>query len=291
MNRVLGWHTRIGDAGLRLAYLQLLWLVHTLLGAVVFGAYPATAAVFAVLRRDRMQAEGWAGTADRGPLWREFHAAWRSELVSANVIGVVLTAGWAVVVYDHRLLRAVDMGVAGPALQGVLWLLTLLLLVMSSTVFVLHAHFAESPGRILRRSAVLTIARPLLALMCAAVLAVALGLYYVLPGLGIVFGAVAPAFAIVAYVWQTGVLPRPSAGGPGGGGADGAAEPDDDGGSDGLAVAGAPAAGRGGVDRSDSPLARRGGGHDDLVSARPSRTASRDGAGGTTDLSKETSRV
>ena len=67
-------------------------------------------------------------------VWREFHAAWRSELVSANVIGVVLTAGWAVVVYDHRLLRAVDMGVAGPALQGVLWLLTLLLLVISSTV-------------------------------------------------------------------------------------------------------------------------------------------------------------
>lgn len=236
MNRVLGWHTRIGDAGLRLAYLQLLWLVHTLLGAVVFGAYPATAAVFAVLRRDRMEADGWAGAADRPSVWREFHDAWRSELVSANVIGVVLTAGWAVVVYDHRLLRAVDMGVAGPALQGVLWLLTLLLLVMSSTVFVLHAHFAESPGRVVRRSAVLTIARPMMALLCAAVLGVALGLYYVLPGLGIVFGVVAPAFAIVGYVWQTGVLPRASA---------------------------------------------------DAIPLPPSR----DGAGATTDLSKETSRV
>lgn len=242
MNRVLGWHTRIGDAGLRLAYLQLLWIIHTLLGAVVFGAYPATAAVFAVLRRDRMEADGWAGAADRPSVWREFHAAWRSELVSANVIGVVLTAGWAVVVYDHRLLRAVDMGVAGPALQGVLWLLTLLLLVMSSTVFVLHVHFAESPGRILRRSAVLTIARPVLALMCAAVLAVALGLYYLLPGLGIVFGVVAPAFAIVGYVWQTGVLPRASADGPGGSGS-GGTEPgaDDDGDGGGRKVTAGPA--------------------------------------------------
>ncbi len=72
--------------------------------------------------------------------------------------------------------------------------------------------------------------------MCAAVLAVALGLYYLLPGLGIVFGVVAPAFAIVGYVWQTGVLPRASA---------------------------------------------------DAVPLPPSR----DGAGATTDLSKETSRV
>lgn len=210
MNRVVGWHTRIGDAGFRLAHLQLLWIAHVLLGGVVLGVYPATAAVFAVLRRDHMEAADWEGGRHRPSLWREFHDVWRSELVSANVIGLVLTAGWAVVVYDHRLLRAVDMA-AGPVLTGLLWILTVALLVVSATVFVLHAHFAESPARILRRSAVLTIARPVLALMSAGILAVTLGLYYVLPGLAVVFGVVAPAYAIMAYVWQSGVLPRASA--------------------------------------------------------------------------------
>lgn len=215
MNRVLGWHTRIGDAGFRLAHLQLLWIVHTLLGGVVLGAYPATAAVLAVLRRDHMEAAGWEGGRDRPSLWREFHDVWRAELVGANVFGVVLTAGWAVVVYDHRLLRAVGtQGVemaAAPVLQWLLWILTLVLLVVTATVFVLRAHFADGPVGILRRSVVLAIARPVLALVCAGILGVALGLYYVLPGLAVVFGVVAPAFAVMAYVWQTGVLPRPAA--------------------------------------------------------------------------------
>lgn len=207
MNRVLSWHTGIGDAGFRLAHLQLLWIVHALMGGIVLGVYPATAAVLAVLRRDRMEADDWEGGRHRPSVWREFHDEWRRELVSANVIGLVLTAGWAVVIYDHRLLRNVEMA-AGPALQGLLWIFTVALLVVSATVFVLHAHFAESPARILRRSAVLTIARPVLALVCAGILAVTLGLYYVLPGLAVVFGVVAPAFAIMAYVWQSGVLPR-----------------------------------------------------------------------------------
>ena len=207
MNRVVGWHTWLGDAGFRLAQLHLLWIAHVLLGGIVLGIYPATAAVFAVLRRDRMEADDWEGGRHRSSVWREFHDEWRREIVSANIIGLVLTAGWAVVVYDHRLLRAVDMA-AGPILQGLLWLFTLALLVVTATVFVLHAHFAEGPARILRRSAVLTLARPVLALVCAGILAVTLGLYYVLPGLAVVFGAVAPAFMITSYVWQTGVLPR-----------------------------------------------------------------------------------
>ncbi|MEP7762360.1 DUF624 domain-containing protein [Sanguibacter sp. 25GB23B1] len=215
MNRVLGWHTRIGDAGFRLAHLQLLWIAHTLMGGVVLGAYPATAAVLSVLRRDHMEEAGWEGARDRPSLWREFHDVWRAELVGANVIGLVLTAGWAVVLYDHRLLRAAGSGAvdlaAAPVLQWLLWILTLVLLVVTATVFVLRAHFAEGPVGILRRSVVLTIARPVLALVCAGTLGVTLGLYYVLPGLAVVFGVVAPAFAVMAYVWQTGVLPRPAA--------------------------------------------------------------------------------
>ncbi len=210
MNRVVGWHTWIGDTGFRLAQLHLLWIAHMVLGGIVLGVFPATAAVFAVLRRDRMEADGWEGGRHRSSVWREFHHEWRSSLLSANVMGIVLTAGWAVVVYDHRLLRAVDMA-AGPVLHGLLWFFTLALLVVTATVFVLHAHFADGPARILRRSAVLTVARPVLALVCAGILAATLGLYYVLPGLAMVFGAVAPAFAISSFVWQTGVLPRPPA--------------------------------------------------------------------------------
>ncbi|WP_125776472.1 YesL family protein [Antribacter gilvus] len=208
MSRLLGWHTRAGEVGLRLALLQGLWIVHTLLGGVVLGAFPATAAVVSVLRRDAMVASGWADDAGREPLWREFHAVWRRELGPANVVGAVLAAAWLVVVVDHRLLRSVEIA-AAPVLEVLLWAVTLGLVAVTATVLVLHAHFDDGPLAVLRRSLVLTVARPGISAMCAALLVAAVCLYYVLPGLAVVFGVAVPAAALVGYVWRTGLLPGP----------------------------------------------------------------------------------
>lgn len=209
MRNVLDWHVRIGDLGRRLLWLQLLWVAHTLLGAVVLGIAPATAAVHAVLRRDQMAGEGWPGTAERERLPREFHRAWRRELVPANAVGLPLVAGWAFVLLDHRLLRTTEVAGAG-ALQVLLWVLTLVLMCVTATVWVLQAHFVEGPFRVLRRALVLVVARPLISLGGAAVLAATACLYYVVPGLAVVFGIMAPAWVTTALVWRSGILPRPA---------------------------------------------------------------------------------
>jgi uncharacterized membrane protein YesL len=207
MNRLVGWHTRIGELGLRLALLQALWLVHALAGGVILGVFPATAAVVAVLRRDQMVADGWAEAGERQGLWREFHAAWRSELVGANVVGYLGAAAWALVLLDHRVVRSVDV-VGVPAL--LVWLLTAFVAAVTGLAVVLRAHFEEGPLAVLRRACVLTVARPLLAVQIVVALAGEACLYYVLPGLAVVFGVSAPAAAIVNLVWRTGLLPRPS---------------------------------------------------------------------------------
>lgn len=210
MNKVLGWNVWVGDTGRRLAWLQVLWLGHTLLGGVVLGVLPATAAVYAVLRRDRMVADGWVGSADRERLTSEFHRVWRRELVPANALGFVLAALWAFVLVDHWFLRTVDISF-GPALQVPLWLLTVVLLAVSGVIWVLQAHFAEGPFTLLRRSVVLVLARPLLSFPAAGVLAITACVYYVLPGLAVVFGIVAPAAVGVALLWRSGILPGPEA--------------------------------------------------------------------------------
>ncbi|WP_454293664.1 YesL family protein [Salana multivorans] len=208
MNKLLHWHTWIGDTGRRYVYLQLLWLAHALLGAVVVGVFPATAALTAVLRRDRMAADGWAHSADRPRLPIEFHQVWRRELVAANGLGYLLAALWAFVLLDHRMLRTVEIPLA-PVLQGLLWLLTAALVCVTATVWVLQAHFAEGPLRLLRRAGVLLVGRPLLSLACAATTVATACPYYLLPGLVVVFGVVVPTAVAVGLVWRSGVLPRP----------------------------------------------------------------------------------
>lgn len=58
MNRWLDWHQQLGRLGLRLFQLHLLWAVWTVRGGVLLGLFPATAAVFAVLRADVLRGTG-----------------------------------------------------------------------------------------------------------------------------------------------------------------------------------------------------------------------------------------
>ena len=209
MNRLLGWHTKAGDLGLRLLQLHLLWIWWTLRGAVVLGVFPATAAVLAVVRRDAMRGDDGS---DRAPLRQEFGAFWRQELGAANVVGYAVTVVWVVLLLDRHVLAVVDLGPAGPVLAGVLWVVTAFAFVMTVSLPALSAHFADRPGALLRRAAVLVVARPRQALLNALVVGIVLCTYYVVPGLIPVFGVAMPAYLSFSYLWGSGLLGAPAAG-------------------------------------------------------------------------------
>lgn len=211
MGRLLGWHTRAGELGLRLLWLHGLWIVGTLRGGVVLGVFPATAAVVAVVRRDLVRGDDDAG---REPLRREFGAFWRAELVGANVLGWTVTAIWAVLLLDRHLLRVVDLGAAAPVLAGLLWLLTAFAFVLTAALPALLVHYAEGPLAVLRRGAVLVVARPKQVLLNALAVGVVLCVYYVVPGLVPVFGVALPAYLSFSALWGSGVLPAPDRAGP-----------------------------------------------------------------------------
>jgi uncharacterized membrane protein YesL len=206
MLRLLGWHTRAGEIGLRLFLLNVLWLLYTLRGGVVFGVFPATAAVHAVLRRDVIR----PGDTGRAPLRAEFAAAWRAELRSANLIGYALTAAWVLLLAEHRLLTSAGAQGLAAGVAAVLWFAAAVLFLVSGSVWMLAVHFDEGPVATLRRAAVLVLARPLTAIGTAAVLATTLCVYYVVPGLIPVFGVAVPALLTSAWLWRSGVLPRPA---------------------------------------------------------------------------------
>ncbi|WP_188187793.1 YesL family protein [Nonomuraea sp. SYSU D8015] len=197
MKHLLAWHTRAGEVGLLLLKLHLLWIVWSLAGGIVLGVFPATAGVYGVIRGEFLPSAA--------P--REFRRLWRQEFRTANVVGYVFAAAWAMLLVDRRLLETADLGVVEPLLGAVLWVTTLFVSCMTVNVWILAAHFAEGPFALVRRSAILVLARPVQALFTLLVAGVILCAYYLVPGLVPVFGVAAPAFASFAYVWSTSVLP------------------------------------------------------------------------------------
>ncbi|WP_186579637.1 YesL family protein [Aquibacillus kalidii] len=77
INKWLDWITR-------LAYLNVLWIVFSLLGLVIFGLFPATAATFSVARN-------WITGKTDVAVFPSFWQAYKQEFVKSNLLGYVLT--------------------------------------------------------------------------------------------------------------------------------------------------------------------------------------------------------
>ncbi|MFH0346814.1 YesL family protein [Bacillus vallismortis] len=79
MGRVL----RFCEWVMRFAYTNLLWLFFTLIGLGLFGIMPATAALFAVMRK-------WVQGQDNIPVLKTFWREYKAEFLCSNLIGAVL---------------------------------------------------------------------------------------------------------------------------------------------------------------------------------------------------------
>lgn len=144
----------------RLAALNLLWIAFTLLGLVVGGVMPATAAVFGVLRRwalgeDEVRVVGW--------FWHSFRAEfWRS-----NALGYILAVLGYLLYTDFAVAR-MQTGVINVVLSIVFIIVLICYLVALLYAFPLLVHLRLSILGYLRWSLALGLGRPLLALIGAA---------------------------------------------------------------------------------------------------------------------------
>ncbi|MCY9069223.1 YesL family protein [Bacillus inaquosorum] len=89
MGRVL----RFCEWVMRFAYTNLLWLFFTMIGLGVFGIMPATAALFAVMRK-------WIQGQDNVPVLQTFWREYKAEFLHSNLIGAVLAVIGLIIYID-----------------------------------------------------------------------------------------------------------------------------------------------------------------------------------------------
>jgi uncharacterized membrane protein YesL len=77
----------------RLCYLNILWVLFTLLGLVLFGVFPATVAMFAICRK-------WVQGEQQDGLFTRFWFIYRQEFIKANGLGLIILIVGAILIFD-----------------------------------------------------------------------------------------------------------------------------------------------------------------------------------------------
>ncbi len=90
----LGWITKF-------IYLNILWIIFSLLGIVVLGFFPATATMFGITRK-------WLLGEKDIPIFKTFFFLYKTNFIESNIIGSLLLIFGAILYIDLRFFQTTD---------------------------------------------------------------------------------------------------------------------------------------------------------------------------------------
>lgn len=190
-----GFIYMITELVMQFAYLQLLWLVFTLMGLGILGIFPSTAALFSVVRK-------WIMGEEDVPVFKTFWQTYKTEFVRVNGLGLILSAiGWLLYVDYHFFTFGTTMG------SSILKIITLLIIYLFITTciyfFPIFVHFRYRFFEYFKYSFLYSVSTPL---KTAGLLIISYIIYFLLmkvPVLFLFFSGSVISYMWMWYVYQT----------------------------------------------------------------------------------------
>lgn len=136
-NAISGFQT-VFEWIIRLAYLNILWILFVLIGLGILGIGPATISLFTIVRKIRRDGTDIS-------IWKEFNHTYRSHFWRANSLMLVLIPIYIFIYMDYAIIRMfpesylID-NIVFPALV----ILSILILVLTCYLFAVYVHFELS---------------------------------------------------------------------------------------------------------------------------------------------------
>ncbi|WP_059102581.1 YesL family protein [Shouchella shacheensis] len=175
-----GMALRICDSIVRFASLNGLWILFSLLGGIVVGFFPATQAMYSIMRE-------WHNGEKDIPLVRTFYREWKNSIMNANLIGYVFTVIGVILVLDLMVVASYEHVWAMIATV----LIVCALFVYGLTALFLFPAMVSFEARLtefLKSTLLLSLASLQYALLMIAALTVAFVLFIFVPPAAVCFG-------------------------------------------------------------------------------------------------------
>jgi uncharacterized membrane protein YesL len=190
--KYFGGFYRFGEAVLFLFYINLLWVVFTFLGAVVFGWAPSTAAMFAVIRK-------WIhGESDRSA-FKMFLEYYRKEFLKTNGLGLMLGFG-ALILYINISFFQVQNETLSDLIHYLNIGIAIVYGIVLIYIFPLFVHYESSFFQYFKNCILLAIFKPIRTLYTISACIAVFYFLYILPGMLPFLGV-----SLIGYVvmWTT----------------------------------------------------------------------------------------
>jgi uncharacterized membrane protein YesL len=184
-----GGFYRLSEWIMRLAYVNILWIAFTFLGLVVLGFFPATAAMFAVVRK-------WVMGDSDIPVFKTFWNSYRTEFTKVNLLGLVIIVIGLILYIDLRIFPF-ENGWIFLSLRVILISLFFVYLVMLIYFFPVYVHYDLKFFKHIKYALMMGIAAPLQTIL---LLVVTYAVYFIMvsiPGLIPFFSG-----SLLSYVWM-----------------------------------------------------------------------------------------
>lgn len=180
---------RVSDWILKLAYLNVLFIVFSFLGCLIAGVFPATAAMLTVIRK-------WLMGDTEIPVFSTFWTSYKKDFFKSNFLGYILTfIGSTIFMYYLLLNQTVSELVVW--LRYPLFMITIIYIVFLLYVFPVFVHYEMKVPQVLKTTFLIMSVSPLSTIM---MIAASIIFYFTMlnfPGLIPLFGGSLIGFIVM----------------------------------------------------------------------------------------------
>lgn len=184
-----GGFYKVGEWIIKLLYVNLLWILFTVVGLGVLGIMPSTVALFSVIRK-------WLKN-EEVPVFSSYWSYFKKEFKRSNLVGLILAIIGFILYWDYYILLDVS-GTIFQALSIVFIFLFIIAAIMLLYLFPVMAEYDFKVLSYFKHTLLFSFVSPLATIVMIVGLFITFILMLMVPGLIALFGASSVAFILMS---------------------------------------------------------------------------------------------
>ncbi|TDL73608.1 DUF624 domain-containing protein [Rhodococcus qingshengii] len=131
---IMGGFYRISEWAMKIAYLNILWILFTILGLGLFGIMPATAATFTIVRK-------WLKVEEEIPIFKTFYSTFKKEFLKINVIGFILAIAGLILYINYHYLSVIENPIIHIVIVSFIFMMSIFYVILCLYIVPVYVHF------------------------------------------------------------------------------------------------------------------------------------------------------